>query len=145
MNIHPKDIKPYLASGVLILAFCYFFVTEDPNDQILIAIVGWGGMVLGYYFGSSSSGAKKDETINNLTTNKMSYTVAVIDETTAVDLAQKSDPAFKCSLNGNFYTYPDVYPSAPTATIGDAENDEMFVIEWNGTTPIFKKRKMFPR
>jgi ABC-type enterochelin transport system permease subunit len=63
------QIKPILAMSIVLLGFIYFFMTTftetKPNDQILIAIVGLMGGASGYYFGSSSGNAKKDEIIQN--------------------------------------------------------------------------------
>lgn len=55
---------------VVSLGFVYFFciaffnVHSDP--QIIIAVVAIVSQAMSYYFGSSTGGAKKDETINNL-------------------------------------------------------------------------------
>jgi len=75
MKVFADNIKPILALVVIILGFAYFFMatfTETkPNDQILIAIVGLMGGSSGYYFGSSSGNAKKDEIIQkNIEDNK---------------------------------------------------------------------------
>lgn len=74
MKLIQDNIKPILALLVVILGFAYFFLSTfaeiKPNDQILIAIVGLMTGAMGYYFGSSTGAAKKDETINNLTENK---------------------------------------------------------------------------
>lgn len=63
------NIKPILGFVVLTFAFTYFFTCSlrdlKPDPQILIAFVGAVGTVLGYFFGSSSSSAKKDELIAN--------------------------------------------------------------------------------
>jgi len=64
------NIKPALAICIMILGFAYFFITTftgtEPNDQILIAIVGLMTLSGNYYFGNSSGSAKKDETISDL-------------------------------------------------------------------------------
>lgn len=73
------------------------------------------------------------------------YEVAEIEEYKANAYAENNEPAFKCELNGKFYTYTDIDVDAPVVEIGDAENDEMFIIEWNGTGPVIRPRKMFPR
>lgn len=84
--------------------------------------------------------------------NKMSnttYEVALISENDAIELARKEEPAFKCDSNGNFYTYEDIAKdngvSYTLENITESDNDSMFIVEWNGTSPVFKKRKMFPR
>lgn len=75
----------------------------------------------------------------------MTYEVLRLDgEHQAVENAKDGKVGFKCDVDGEFYTYTDV-SSGTLTTITDAENDEMFLVVWNGTTPIFKKRKMFPR
>ena len=80
---------------------------------------------------------------------RASYDVAMILEQDAYDLAQIKLPAFKFEKDGNFYTYEDVATdnNIPyvSSMITDVENDYMFIIEWNGTSPVFKKRKMYPR
>lgn len=67
MKNFSDNIKPILALTIIILGFAYFFMTTfteiKPNDQILIAIVGIMSLAGGYYFGSSSGNAKKDEII----------------------------------------------------------------------------------
>lgn len=66
MNLN-TNIKPILAIIVVVFGFAYFFycaVTNvKPDPQILIAVVGAVGTSLGYYFGSSSGSAKKDEAL----------------------------------------------------------------------------------
>ena len=61
------NIKPILALLVVITGFSYFYMCSirniKPDPQIVIAFVSSISMCLGYYFGSSSSSAKKDETI----------------------------------------------------------------------------------
>lgn len=63
------NIKPILAFTIVILGFAYFFITTmagiQPNDQILIAIVGTMTTATGYYFGYSSGSAKKDDIIHD--------------------------------------------------------------------------------
>ena len=46
-----------IIGGLLILTF------NNPTTDIKIAIVGLMSSIIGYYFGSSRSTAKKDETI----------------------------------------------------------------------------------
>lgn len=79
----------------------------------------------------------------------MSNFAAKITEQNAEDLAKVSVEAFKCEKNDNFYTYEEIaIENALTYTqeeITEEMNDEMFIIEWNGTSPVFKNRKMFPR
>lgn len=64
------NIKPILALFIVGMGFTYFFmcaifnVEQDP--QTTIAIVSLMSMAAGYYFGSSTGAAKKDETISDL-------------------------------------------------------------------------------
>lgn len=68
-----KNIKPILALMIVVLGFSYFYMCSirdiKPDPQILIAIVASVSGATGYYFGSSSSSAKKDETIADNITN----------------------------------------------------------------------------
>ncbi|MEB0262288.1 hypothetical protein [Mucilaginibacter sp. 10I4] len=68
-----KNIKPLLALLVVGLGFGYFFMCSirdiKPDPQILIAVVGAVGTALGYFFGSSSGSAKKDDTISETLSN----------------------------------------------------------------------------
>ncbi len=67
-------IKPILALFIIILAFSYFFsilFLEGKSDpQVIIAIEAMSSCATGYYFGSSSGNAKKDDTISNMANNK---------------------------------------------------------------------------
>lgn len=73
------------------------------------------------------------------------YDVLEIDETKANLLAENGKPAFKCDYDSKYYTYDDIPVSGTPAQINDTQNDDMFIIEWNGTGPVLKTRKMFPR
>lgn len=80
----------------------------------------------------------------------MSNFAAKITEQNAEDLAKVSVEAFKCEKNDNFYTYEEIaIENAYSYTleeITEEMNDEMFIIEWNGSLPVLKKKKMsFPR
>lgn len=79
----------------------------------------------------------------------MSNFAAKITEQNAEDLAKVSVEAFKCEKNDNFYTYEEIADeNVLTYTLEEIDedmNDEMFIIEWNGTMPVYKNRKMFPR
>ena len=61
------NIKPILALVIVVLGFGYFYMCSirdiKPDPQILIAMVAAVSGATGYYFGSSSGSAKKDETI----------------------------------------------------------------------------------
>lgn len=66
-----NNIKSILSVIVVSLSFGYFYMCSirgiKPDSQILIAIVGANGIVLGYWFGSSSSSSKKDDAmVSNL-------------------------------------------------------------------------------
>ncbi len=63
------NIKPIIAIVIVMMSFTYFFVSTfigKENPQILIAIVAALSGVIGYYFGSSSGSAKKQDTIDKL-------------------------------------------------------------------------------
>lgn len=70
------NIKPILALVIVILGFGYFYMCSirdiKPDPQILIAMVAAVSGATGYYFGSSSGSAKKDDA---LTTNANTPTV----------------------------------------------------------------------
>ena len=74
MKIITNNIKSIIALIVVLSSFTYFFTVAfagiKADSQILIAIVGTLGVVIGYYFGTSQTSAKKDETINNLTSKE---------------------------------------------------------------------------
>jgi hypothetical protein len=64
-----------IATIVVICGFCYlfaitFFRPSTPDNGVTIGVVGFIGTVLGYYFGSSRSSTKKDETISNIATDR---------------------------------------------------------------------------
>lgn len=65
------NIKSILSLVVTILGISYFYMCSirdiKPDPQILIAIVGSLGTVLGYFFGSSSGSSKKDEVLTQAT------------------------------------------------------------------------------
>lgn len=64
-------IKSILAIMAVAFCFAYFMTTTvagiKANDQIVIALVAFANVILGYYFGTTQGSAKKDETINELT------------------------------------------------------------------------------
>jgi hypothetical protein len=68
-----ENIKPILALIIVVMSYLYFFGVSflglPENSQILMAIVGTLGFITGYYFASSHSSAKKDETIANMSSN----------------------------------------------------------------------------
>lgn len=51
-----------------ITAMLYFYPVPDPNhDAIMMAIgvvLGWGGHVVGYFYGSSKSSSDKNEMLS---------------------------------------------------------------------------------
>lgn len=63
------NIKAILSLVVIAFGFAYFFycgiTSVKPDPSITIADVGFISSVLGYWFGSSSGSAKKDEVIGN--------------------------------------------------------------------------------
>lgn len=67
------NIKPVLALVIVLLGFSYFFMCSlrdiKPDPQILIAMVASVSLATGYYFGSSSGSAKKDEALVNTVGN----------------------------------------------------------------------------
>lgn len=83
-----KNIKPVLAIIIVIMGFSYFYMCSirnlKPDPQILIAYVSSIGVCIGYYFGSSQSSAKKDETIaDNLGSPNIAKADTVnVDQTT---------------------------------------------------------------
>lgn len=66
------NIKPILALVIVILGFSYFYMCSlrdiKPDPQILIAFVAGISAATGYYFGSSSGSAKKDDALVTGTT-----------------------------------------------------------------------------
>lgn len=70
MKTISENIKSILALMIVIFGFSYFLVCffseRKPDPQIIIAIVGFIGSVLGYYFGASTGGQKKDDMIQKL-------------------------------------------------------------------------------
>lgn len=63
--------KIILAYMVVFASFAYFFITyyngnAQSDPQVIIAIVAALTQVLNYFFGSSQSNIKKDETIANM-------------------------------------------------------------------------------
>lgn len=62
-----SNIKSILSIIVLIFGFSYFFycalTSVKPDPSITIAVVGFVGSVLAYWFGSSSGSSAKDATI----------------------------------------------------------------------------------
>jgi len=71
-----ENIKQVLALIVVISTYAIFFMVllkyqTDNNavSQVIIAVVGGFGTATGYYFGYSQGAAKKDETINTMSSN----------------------------------------------------------------------------
>jgi len=65
-----ENIKSILALIIVVMSYGYFFGVTffglEEQSQILMAIVGTLGFITGYYFASSHSSAKKDETISRM-------------------------------------------------------------------------------
>lgn len=74
---------------------------------------------------------------------------AKITDTDAIDLAKLPEDSFYCEKSENYYTYEDIAISNNLVysleEVDEDMNENMFQIEWNGTTPVLKKRKLFPR
>ncbi len=60
----PKNIAALLAIAVVIFGFILLATTEEPD--VRTAVVGLMTLVLGFYFGSSSSSRSKDDAIKAL-------------------------------------------------------------------------------
>lgn len=78
------------------------------------------------------------------------YDAALIIEADALNLAEVGKDAYKCELDGLYYTYEDFAVDTSTphtmVEVDDDQNDEMFQLEWNGSLPVtLKRKKMFPR
>lgn len=67
-------IKPLMAIMTLLFGFAYLLIMlltgKESVEGALIAIVAILKEPYGYYYGSNSGNAKKDETIQNLTQNE---------------------------------------------------------------------------
>ncbi|WP_346320761.1 hypothetical protein [Chitinophaga sp. YIM B06452] len=70
-----KTVKVEHAIAFYALSFCFgyliFISTSHVSveraqliSDIKIGVIGWGGLLLGYFFGASKSGDKKDEVIH---------------------------------------------------------------------------------
>ena len=70
------NIKPMLALIVVVPTYAYFFailiVTGKVDPQVIIAVVALSSGVTGYYFGSTSGQAKKDEALTNMAASNQS-------------------------------------------------------------------------
>jgi hypothetical protein len=78
MKAISDNIKALLSIIVTVMGISYFYMCSirniKPDPQILIAIVGSLGTVLGYFFGSSQGSAKKDDTISEVLTTPTAAT-----------------------------------------------------------------------
>ena len=77
-----KDIFFYALGAIVVLGFFIILGIKviKGNDLasenlMLGALIGAFGTVVGYWYGSSSSSAKKDETISNIATNTQNSTL----------------------------------------------------------------------
>jgi len=90
------NIKSLLGILVVIFAFTYFFycaaTNAKPDPQILIAVVGASGTVLGYFFGSSQGSSAKNEIIASTSGNPA---VNTGDNTTVTVQPQPDQPQNK--------------------------------------------------
>lgn len=70
MKTLSDHIKSILALILIVLGFGYFFLCTfgdfEADPQIIIAIVALMTNAVNYFFGSSTGGTKKDETIAEL-------------------------------------------------------------------------------
>jgi drug/metabolite transporter (DMT)-like permease len=74
-----KDLFQYILGALIVIGFfalLYLLVATqvpEPNKDLLNlvvgALIGSFATVVGYFYGSSSSSAKKDETISTMLTN----------------------------------------------------------------------------
>lgn len=73
MKWNPNNFKAIIAGIVILCSFAYFFIItffeKSADPQVIIAIVGSNGSVMGYYFGASQGSNKKDELISDLSKN----------------------------------------------------------------------------
>lgn len=80
-----ENIKSVLALITVIGGFSYFYMCSIRNikadPQILIAFVSTISLVTGYFYGSSSGQAKKDE-------NGLNPTISTNSDTTNVNVSQ---------------------------------------------------------
>lgn len=70
------DLFKYILGGLIVVGFfgtILFLIIRDPDNNILNLLIGAliasFTTIKDYFFGSSSSSAKKDETISNALTN----------------------------------------------------------------------------
>lgn len=65
MSFLSNNIKPILGLLIIVLAFTYYFVNlfnhTKPNEQVLIAIVGLCGQVVGYFFHTTKASPEKEK------------------------------------------------------------------------------------
>lgn len=71
MKTITEHIKSILAliivcAGILFIFLNTFIPPKNPDSQGLIAMINFMALAIGYYLGSSTGGAKKDETISDL-------------------------------------------------------------------------------
>lgn len=72
----PKDIAQLILGGLIVIGFFTLLVVlifvkiptenKDIMNIVVGGLIGSFATIVGYYFGSSSSAAKKDETIGNM-------------------------------------------------------------------------------
>ena len=76
-----KDYFQYILGGLIVVGFFILLITlvyssvpeenKDLLNLVVGALIGSFATVVGYFFGSSSSSAKKDETIGDIVANKI--------------------------------------------------------------------------
>lgn len=85
-NFLSENIKSILALIIVIVGFAYFYMCSirdiKPDPQILIAFVSTISLVTGYFYGSSSGQAKKDDATNLPKTTITNPDTVNVDQTT---------------------------------------------------------------
>ena len=76
-----KDIFQYGLGGLIVIGFFVLLITlvftevpeknKDLLNLVVGALIGSFATIVGYFFGSSSGSAKKDETIGNIAQNQI--------------------------------------------------------------------------
>jgi len=76
MKISAKNIFQYVLGSLIVIGFFVLLITlvftevPEPNKDLLNlvvgALIGSFATIVGYFFGSSSGSAKKDETIGDI-------------------------------------------------------------------------------
>lgn len=86
-----KNIKVEHAIAFYALTFCFGYLIYISTghvaieraqliSDIKIGVIGWGGLLLGYFFGASKSNDKKDDVIHRAAENNIQQTKTINDE-----------------------------------------------------------------